>query len=172
MCCVVQVHDIAYAGVHHADKIAQVQSDLASANASALVVCALDEIAWLLNIRGADIHCNPVSISYVVVARDEVYFFVNSEKVSAEVRTHLGDKIQLLPYEEITSFLTQFTSDSAKAATPVISDYNIMNWAVYQAIKIPVTNTPSVIERKKAIKNEQEIEVEKSGLGCSRCIGI
>lgn len=154
-----QAHAIEYAGVHHPDKIAELQSDLQTLNASALAVCALDEIAWLLNIRGADIQCNPVSIAYAVVARDKVYFFVNGEKLSDEVRRHLGDKVEILPYEEITNFLTQFTSDSTNATSPVIADYNNLNWAVYQAIKSPVTDTPSLIERKKAIKHDKEIEV-------------
>ena len=159
---IMQIHAIEYAGVHHSEKIASLQSDLSNLGANALVVCALDELAWLLNIRGSDIHCNPVTFAYTIVTREKVYLFVDDSKLSAEVRSHLGEHVEVLPYGSITSFLSQYSGDLAATNGSIVADYNNVNWAVYQSIQVPVIDTPSLIERKKTIKNAAEIDVSGS----------
>lgn len=85
-----RVHPLEYAGVSVADKLASLRKALNEKKQCAIVSSALDEIMWLFNIRGSDIPCNPVGISYAVVTLDEAVFFVDGGKLSFEVISHLN----------------------------------------------------------------------------------
>lgn len=85
-----RVHPLEYAGVSVADKLASLRKALNEKKQYAIVSSALDEIMWLFNIRGSDIPCNPVGISYAVVTLDEAVFFVDGGKLSFEVISHLN----------------------------------------------------------------------------------
>jgi Xaa-Pro aminopeptidase len=90
---------VEFAGRSHADKLATLRAALEKAGCDAHVVTALDSIAWLYNVRGNDIECNPLAISYAVVTRDRAELYVDHSKVGEAVAAHLGPQVEVLPYE-------------------------------------------------------------------------
>ncbi|KAJ9600135.1 hypothetical protein L9F63_009545, partial [Diploptera punctata] len=83
------VLDLRYAGKKWKDKVNDLRKKLNSIGADAMIVTALDEIAWLLNIRGYDIPYNPLVLAYVIVSRDDINMYTNVTKLSTEVELHL-----------------------------------------------------------------------------------
>ncbi|KAH9038495.1 Creatinase/aminopeptidase [Lactarius pseudohatsudake] len=103
--------DVKYAGVDHATKLAGVRQELEKQNARALVVAMLDEVAWLFNLRGADIDFNPIFFGYAVVTTDNAILFVDPEQVSQDVRAQLGQEVQLRPYDAFIPYLKELGAD-------------------------------------------------------------
>ncbi|CAI0460071.1 unnamed protein product [Linum tenue] len=100
----IRVHELKYAGVDVASKLSSLRSQLAGAGCSAIVVSMLDEIAWLLNLRGGDVPHSPVMYAYLVVTMDDAKLFVDSSKVTPEVLIHLKNAgVELRPYGSILS---------------------------------------------------------------------
>ena len=119
-----------------------------------MVVSQLDEIAWLLNLRGTDVHCNPVFVAYVLLTQSEVTLFTNPEKITPEVAAYLKEnKINTLPYSDITKNL-----ESYKAET-LLLDTNSSSWNLQASLpeNCKVVGHNSLIAPMKAIKNEAEI---------------
>jgi len=118
-CAAMTIQDVAtLAGKSHLDKISEVRAAMqkSSTSVQAFVVTMLDEIVWLLNVRGADVDFNPVTISYVVVTMQHgTHFFVDGGKLSEVVRAHLGDQITVHSYDAIDSFLADFIKQPATA---------------------------------------------------------
>ena len=85
-----------------------VRKYIQSKDAYGVVVSALDEIAWLFNLRGSDVECNPVFYSYAVVTESEAILYVEPAKITDDVRHHLGDSVTLKPYGAIFDDLKQF----------------------------------------------------------------
>ena len=83
------IYDIKYAGKSCEEKISAIRTELKKKGVYALFTSALDEIAWTLNLRGNDVHCNPVIVSYLLITQDEVTYFISPEKVTPEVETYL-----------------------------------------------------------------------------------
>jgi len=109
-CGAVFVLPLQYTGKSWQDKVSEVRKEMKEKNVSLLVLSALDEIAWLLNLRGSDIPCTPVFFAYAVVSNTFLTLFVNEAKVTPEVKQHLttpgnGLNVEILPY---TSFLDHF----------------------------------------------------------------
>lgn len=123
----------------------------------ALIVSALDEIAWLLNIRGNDVEFNPVVISYVVLEPDKCTLFVNPEKVDTVARNYLDfNNIELRPYESVFDYIR--TLDAT-----VFFDGARVNEALYEAIpeRCEKVNMKSPILIDKARKNDTELDGER-----------
>jgi Xaa-Pro aminopeptidase len=78
------------------------------------VVSALDEIAWLFNLRGSDIECNPVFFSYAIITQDEALLYIDQDKLSPEVMDHLGDLVTVKPYVDFFSDLAKLNSQGKK----------------------------------------------------------
>ena len=94
-----RVHSLEWAGLSVADKLAAARAEMAVAGAGALAVTMLDEVAWLLNLRGGDVAYNPVFLSYVLVTADEATLFVDASKVGPEVAAHLQEAgVKVQPY--------------------------------------------------------------------------
>lgn len=149
----VEVLPLNRAGSSHQDKIELVVAELKKQNAVAIIISMLDEIAWLFNIRGADVEYNPVVISYAVVAVDEVRLFVDARKVTNELRQHFGESVQIYGYDEIESYLVK------KAKTgKVLADSTKVNWRLYNALGEAVIDRPSPITLPKSLKNDVELE--------------
>lgn len=79
-----------YAGKPASEKIADLRSTMAEKNAGVHILTSLDDIIWLLNIRGNDVPCTPVVLSYLIVTRGEILLFINQETLNEEVRTYLA----------------------------------------------------------------------------------
>eukprot|EP00597_Dinobryon_sp_UTEXLB2267_P019396 CAMPEP_0201114138 /NCGR_PEP_ID=MMETSP0812-20130820/78225_1 /ASSEMBLY_ACC=CAM_ASM_000668 /TAXON_ID=98059 /ORGANISM="Dinobryon sp., Strain UTEXLB2267" /LENGTH=584 /DNA_ID=CAMNT_0047377737 /DNA_START=252 /DNA_END=2007 /DNA_ORIENTATION=- len=144
-------------GVSHSDKIRSVQNAISKTKAACLLVSMLDEVAWLLNIRGSDIAFNPVTIAYVVVTRTEAILFIDSNKLSPAIISHLGTDISIQPYESLCPYL----SDPSRTE-PVWMDANKANWGVYLSAESNtasggVLDMASPIALMKSLKNDSEL---------------
>ena len=105
-------HDITYSGESRKDKIDRVKAEMAELGADTHLITTLDDIAWLMNLRGRDVECNPVFVSYCLIGPQSTLLFIDTNKVSPELTQKLAtDKIELRPYSEITSHLTQLKTD-------------------------------------------------------------
>ena len=123
----------------------------------ALVISALDEIAWLLNIRGNDVEYNPVVISYAVLEDDKCTLFVNAEKMDSPAQNYFDfNNIEVKPYEAVYDYLASLTGT-------VIYDGARVNEALYEAFPEDTKkiNTKSPILIDKAKKNAVELEGER-----------
>lgn len=149
------VYDICYAGVSCKEKIETIRTSIQKIGAEYILLSALDEIAWTLNIRGNDVHCNPVVISYLLIGRDSVHFFIQPEKVTNELAAHLTQNdIQVHPYDSVEAFLSRLNG------TSILAEPAKTNYAVYSSIPSDCTivTGPSPVSLLKAIRNQQEIE--------------
>eukprot|EP01035_Chromulina_nebulosa_P031375 gene31375-41823_t len=165
-----RILEVKNAGIPHSIKILAVQKLVIEKNAVAILITMLDEIAWLFNIRGSDISFNPVTIAYAVITRDSAVLFIDAAKVTPEITAHLGDGVQLRPYEDICSFLKEIVS---QGSGPVLMDPSRANWGVYLAVEEGDSNSPeekvasslavrmvdigSPITFEKSLKNESEL---------------
>ncbi|KAK9292664.1 hypothetical protein L1049_020642 [Liquidambar formosana] len=110
----IRVHDLKYAGVDVASKLSSLRSELISAGSSAIVVSMLDEVAWLLNLRGNDVPHSPVMYAYLVVDVNGAKLFIDNSKVTPEVMDHLKNAgIELRPYESILSEIESLAAQGA-----------------------------------------------------------
>ncbi|PKU88105.1 aminopeptidase P2 [Dendrobium catenatum] len=111
----IRVHDIKYAGVDVSSKLSTLRSELIEASCTATVISMLDEVAWLLNLRGSDVPHSPVFYSYLVVSYTSATLFVDANKVTEEVLVHLSKAgVQLRPYEAILSEIESLSDQGAK----------------------------------------------------------
>lgn len=148
------VYDIKYAGKSCGEKVAAIRAELKKKGVYALFLSALDEIAWTLNLRGNDVHCNPVVVSYLLITQDEVVYFISPEKVTAEVEAYLKEqRISLKEYDEAESFLSAFKGEN------ILIDPKKTNYAIYSSIhpECTIVRGDSPVALLKAIRNEQEI---------------
>lgn len=148
------VYEMKYAGKSCEEKVAAIRSELSKKGIHALFLSTLDEIAWTLNLRGSDVHCNPVIVSYLLITQDEVVYFISPEKVTPEVDAYLkGQSVSLRNYEEVEDYLKTFTGKN------MLIDPRKTNYAIYSAIhpQCAVIRGESPVALLKAIRNEQEI---------------
>lgn len=111
----IRVHDLKYAGLDVASKLASLRSDLEGADASAIVISMLDEVAWLLNLRGNDVPHSPVMYAYLIVEINRALLFIDDTKVTPEVMDHLKNAgIELRPYNSILSEIKRLATHGAR----------------------------------------------------------
>lgn len=148
------IYDTKYAGKSFTEKLSAVRKKMKAAGAESLLLSALDEIAWLLNIRGSDVHCNPVVVSYLLIERYEIHCFIQPQKVTAELASYFkANGISIHGYKEIEDYLSNTHAESI-LVNPVKTNY-----AIYSAIcpTCRIINGTSPIALLKAVRNEQEI---------------
>ena len=148
------IYDVKYAGKSCGEKVAAIRTELKKKGIVALFLSSLDEIAWTLNLRGSDVHCNPVIVSYLLVTQDEVVYFISPEKITQEVNEYLQEQqVSLRKYDEAESFLNSFAGEN------ILIDPKKTNYAIYSAINpaCKVVRGESPVTLLKAIRNEQEI---------------
>ncbi|MEG1729158.1 MAG: aminopeptidase P family protein [Bacteroidaceae bacterium] len=155
----VKIQSLAEAGVSCREKLAALRAVMESKGTEALLVSALDEVAWLLNLRGTDVPCNPVFVSYVLVTQQHTLLYINKIKVSEEVESYLqGEGVNLRPYAAIYKDLMLLSLNN------ILLSENI-NEAIYTAnLKAKPILSPSPLAAMKAIKNETEIEGFKKAM--------
>ena len=144
------------AGARFAEKCAEVRKKMAESGAHYLAVSTLDDIMWLLNIRGGDVECNPVALSYLLLGEETCDLFIQESEVTEEFRQYAAkEDIRLHPYDSILSYLSGFPFDQ-----PVLVDPAGTSDAMLHLLK----EKASVIEKEnpvlmmKACKNETEME--------------
>ena len=148
------IYDVKYAGKSCGEKVAAIRTELKEKGIFALFLSSLDEIAWTLNLRGSDVHCNPVIVSYLLVTQDEVVYFIAPEKITQEVNEYWQEQqVSLRKYDEAESFLNSFAGEN------ILIDPKKTNYAIYSAINpaCKVVRGESPVTLLKAIRNEQEI---------------
>lgn len=150
----VEIQSLNFAGETVDDKIQRIRKALREHHADGILVSALDDIAWTLNLRGTDVHCNPVFVSYLLISSDQVSLFVNPKKISSEVKTYLDEHgISLFDYNQVEEGLVSY------------ADYNILldgdetSFCLWKSVKCPeIIAAKSPIPVMKAVKNGTEIE--------------
>lgn len=150
----VTIHDVKYAGKSREEKLSLLREKMVEAEAQYLLVPSLDDIAWLLNLRGNDISYNPVFMSYLLVGRELGWLFIDEQQITAEVAMALkAAGIQLMPYEAIEQELAQLEPDDHIWIDPTRNNY-------FLAEKIPdgvlTIEKPLPTILMKACKNETE----------------
>ena len=145
--------DTRYAGESVHSKMERMRSKMREKKADAMVVSALDEIAWVLNIRGNDVEYNPVVISYLVLEQEKCTLFVGSEKVTREVSAYLrANDIDIRGYNEVFGYLSGLECT-------ILYDGAKVNEALYEAISTAAktVNAQSPIQIAKSHKNDIEL---------------
>lgn len=148
----IEVHPLKYAGESAADKIHRLLGKARENGCDAMLLTALDEIAWTLNLRGNDVECNPVFVSYLLLSDRQNVLFVNPAKVSNEVREHLSlSGVETMPYTAVADAVKNLhacrTMISNKANCAIKSLFNDGECVIM----------PSIAEEMKAVKNSAEI---------------
>ena len=148
----VQLHPLEYSGELTSSKISRVRKYLSECGADGLLVTALDEIAWVLNLRGSDVHCNPVFVSYLLISPEKVALYINNVKLSAEVNAYLAsEKIDVEAYEAVVEGLRSYTGKS------LLVDMSSTNYSLATAVPFEkVCSGVSPIASMKAVKNKVE----------------
>lgn len=164
------VLDQKYAGKCSSEKIRDLRLAMKKAHATVHVLTSLDDIAWLLNIRGGDINFNPVVLSYVIVTMDQIYFFVNEKVLESQAYPYLDNKedvttreyledigVSVRPYHEVYDMVGQLRNEK------VMLEKSQVNYAIYSLLdssnKLVDRMNPTACA--KPVKNETEIENEK-----------
>lgn len=148
----VQLHPLEYSGELTSSKISRVRKYLSECGADGLLVTALDEIAWVLNLRGSDVHCNPVFVSYLLISPEKVTLYINNVKLSTEVNAYLAsEKIDVEAYEAVVEGLRSYTGKS------LLVDMTSTNYSLATAVPFEkVCSGVSPIVSMKAVKNKVE----------------
>lgn len=156
----VEIQPLEYAGETLASKVARIRKSLRELHADGMLVSALDDIAWTLNLRGTDVHCNPVFVSYLLIESDKVSLFVDDNKLSPEVKQYLQDnQVSLYNYNKVEKCLESY------------SEYNILldgdetSYYLWKTVKCQeIVAAGSPIPAMKAVKNKAEIEGYRSAM--------
>ncbi|KAG7154775.1 Xaa-Pro aminopeptidase 1-like 2 [Homarus americanus] len=150
--------EVKYTGLSHTEKVKQIREDLVEENASMLIITALDEVAYLYNLRGSDIEYNPVFFSYAALTQNEAFLFINKGQLTSAARESLQEKevkVIIKPYEDLPKFIDeQVPLQSGK-----IWVSNHASHAVTQMIpEEKRLSKLSPVAVRKAIKNSTEIK--------------
>lgn len=141
-----------YAGEAAHDKIRRVREALRKCHADGMLVASLDDIAWMLNLRGDDVHCNPVFVSYLLISSQKATLFINPEKLTPEVVSHLRKEgVETDDYTHVASGLKDYFEYN------ILLDPNEINYTLYKTVTREIVNGESPVKRMKAVKNEREI---------------
>lgn len=149
------IFDTKFSGKSTAEKLANLQIEIKKADADMVIISALDEIAWLFNIRSNDIAFNPVVIAFAIIEKEGASLFVAAEKLSAETRSYFNSlEIKLLDYNSIYESIKK-----TPTASSVWLDGSKINQSLFDAIPKTCTiqNSASPLSEFKSIKNETEI---------------
>ena len=156
----VEIQPLEYAGETLASKVARIRKSLRELHADGMLVSALDDIAWTLNLRGTDVHCNPVFVSYLLIESDKVSLFVDDNKLSPEVKQYLQDnQVSLYKYNKVEKCLESYSEYN------ILLDGNETSYYLWKTVKCQeIVAAASPIPAMKAVKNKAEIEGYRSAM--------
>ena len=148
------IHPVEYAGEDVESKLGRTMQKVEESGADSILITALDEIAWLLNLRGSDVDFTPVAIAYFYMSNKDRVLFIDSNKVDSEVESYLSKyKVRVKDYDEIEKFL-----DKRNVNDIIMLDPNKVSDTLGQALECDKVYGASPVEALKAIKNEVQIE--------------
>ena len=148
----VEIFPIEYAGETTHDKLTRIRKALRQHHADGMLMSALDDIAWTLNLRGTDVHCNPVFVGYLLIASTTTTLYVNKKKLTAEVSAYLKDEgIAVDDYENVGNGLKAYFEYN------ILLDPDEVNYTLYKKASREIIEAESPVKRMKTVKNETEI---------------
>lgn len=149
----VVIQPLKYAGETAASKLQRIRKALQGQGAEGMVVTALDDIAWTLNLRGSDVHCNPVFVSYLVITQHKAILYIDLEKITPEITDYLrAEGVGVAPYHEVLQGMAAYDERN------ILLDADQLNENIFHADRIEehiIGKSP--IPAMKAVKNAQEI---------------
>ena len=165
----VELYPLKYAGESAKDKIARIREALRKRHADGMLMAALDDIAWTLNLRGTDVHCNPVFVSYLLISSKTVTLYINKVKLSPEVLAYLdAENIKVENYEQVENGLKQYFEYN------ILLDPDEVNYRLYEVVKnkgrqnscpqTEIVEEESPVKRMKTVKNDTEIAGFRSAM--------
>ena len=148
----VYVQPLQYAGESAQSKLHRIRKALRQQHADGMLMCALDDIAWTLNLRGDDVHCNPVFVSYLLISSQKATLFVNPDKLTDEVKGYLHNEgVETDDYNNIVKGLKSYPDYN------ILLDENETNYTLAKAVECEKVMGESPVKRMKTVKNEAEI---------------
>ena len=156
----VEIQPMEFAGEDVFSKIKRIRLALRAQHADGMLVSALDDIAWTLNLRGTDVHCVPVFVSYLLIASDKVSLFVDEAKVSSEIRAYLeSNGVSIYKYNKVEEGLKAYSEYN------ILLDGNETSYYLWKAVRCQeIVQASSPIPAMKAVKNEAEIAGYRSAM--------
>ena len=147
----VVIHSLDHAGERTADKLRRIRLALRDHHADGMLMAALDDVAWTLNLRGADIDYTPVFLGYLLIASDKATLYVHTAKLSAEVRSYLqGEGVGVADYDRVADGLRDYFEYN------ILLDPDQVNHRLYHVTGREVVAAPSPVPAMKAVKNPTE----------------
>ena len=165
----VEIYPMEYAGESSRDKIGRIRQALREKHADGMLVAALDDIAWTLNLRGSDVHCNPVFVSYLLISSKSVTLYINKVKLTPEVSAYLkAEGIKVEDYEQVENGLKKYFEYN------ILLDLDEVNYRLYEVVRnkgrrdnhpqTEIVEDESPVKRMKTVKNEREIAGFRSAM--------
>ena len=156
----VEIQPMEFAGEDVSSKIKRIRLAIRAQHADGMLVSALDDIAWTLNLRGTDVHCVPVFVSYLLIASDKVSLFVDEAKVSSEIRAYLeSNGVSIYKYNKVEEGLKAYSEYN------ILLDGNETSYYLWKAVRCQeIVQASSPIPAMKAVKNESEIAGYRSAM--------
>lgn len=148
----IEVHPLEYAGEGCTQKIARIRRALREKHADGMLVSALDDIAWTLNLRGTDVHCTPVFIAYLLISTTKVTLFTDKRKLSREVEAYLKENnVETDDYTNIKNGLKSYFEEN------ILLDPDETSYVLMKAVTRKVIRESSPIPAMKIVKNDAEV---------------
>ena len=155
----VEIYPMKYAGESCSDKITRIRKALREKHVDGMLMSALDDIAWTLNLRGTDVHCNPVFVSYLLISSKDVTLYINKVKLTPEVEAYLeAEGIVVAPYEDVTKGLKDYFEYN------ILLDPNEVNYTLYKQVSREIIEAESPVKQMKTVKNSTEIKGFRSAM--------
>ena len=165
----VEIYPMEYAGESCGDKIGRIRQALREKHADGMLMAALDDIAWTLNLRGSDVHCNPVFVSYLLISSKSVILYINKVKLTPEVYAYLrAEDIMVEDYEQVENGLKNYFEYN------ILLDPDEINYRLYEVVRnkgrrdnhpqTEIVEEESPVKRMKTVKNEREIAGFRSAM--------
>lgn len=149
----IEIFPMEYAGESVPSKIDRIRKALRKHHADGMLMSSLDDIAWTLNLRGTDVHCNPVFVSYLLLSTKDVTLYVNSQKLTSDVIEYLKEQgVNVAEYDKIKKGLADYFEYN------ILLDLDEVNYTLYKAIGCEIVEAESPVKRMKTVKNATEIE--------------
>lgn len=147
------IHPLEYAGEPCHEKLARIRRALKERHACGMLAAALDDIAWTLNLRGTDVHCNPVFVSYLLIEPERATLFIDRDKLTPDVEAYLkGEGVGTAGYADVSKALAAYGEYN------ILMDDGEINYNLFNAARCLKVVAPSPIPAMKAVKNNVEIE--------------
>ena len=165
----VEIYPLEYAGEATHDKIGRIRRALRERHADGMLMAALDDIAWTLNLRGTDVHCNPVFVSYLLISSQTVTLYINKVKLPADVLAYLkAEGVKVEDYEQMENGLKAYFEYN------ILLDPDEVNYRLYEVVrskgqqngcaKTEIVEAESPVKRMKTVKNATEIAGFRSAM--------